>query len=120
MGSQVAIQELVDIAAKYDAEPVHVALSWLINNQGESVVAILGTSRVEHVHEGIRVMMISLTAEKTARMDEITYKIREQQTHRSTENRKHSEYLERASEWKRGQEINISNHETDAETCLLS
>lgn len=116
----MATQELGDIVAKYDAEPVQIALSWLINNQGESVVAILGTSRVEHVHEGIRVMMISLTAEKTARMDEITYKIREQQTHRRTENRKHSEYLERASEWKRGQEINISNHEADAETCLLS
>jgi diketogulonate reductase-like aldo/keto reductase len=69
IGSQAAIQELVDIAAKYDAEPVQIALSWLINNQGESVVAILGTSRVKHVHEGIRVMMISLTAEKTARLN---------------------------------------------------
>jgi len=68
-GSQAATQVLDDIAAKYDAEPDHVALSWLINNQGESVVAILGASWVKHVQEGIRAMKISITAEETARLN---------------------------------------------------
>lgn len=70
--SQPVIQVLDEIAEKLQTEPAKVALSWLINKQGEIVVAIPGASRVEHVQESIGAMQLNLSNQDTVRLDEIT------------------------------------------------
>jgi len=72
--SQPVIQVLDDIAQKYGTEPAQVALSWLINNQGDLVVAIPGASRVGHVEESIGAMNLQLSEKDLKRLDEVSRK----------------------------------------------
>lgn len=66
------IEVLDELAEKHNTEPGQVALSWVINNQGDLVVAIPGASRVGHVEESVGAMKLQLSAEDLGRLDEVS------------------------------------------------
>jgi aryl-alcohol dehydrogenase-like predicted oxidoreductase len=61
--SRPVIEVLRRIAPTYGATPSQVALNWLIAFHGETVVAIPGASRAEHVLDFIAAMTFRLSAE---------------------------------------------------------
>ena len=75
--SRPVIEVLFDLAEKHQTEPAQVALSWVIHNQGEMIVAIPGASRVGHVEESVGAMKIKLSEEDLERLDEISQQFRE-------------------------------------------
>lgn len=60
---------LEDIAAKYNATPAQVALNWVINAQGETVVAIPGVSKVDQAVQCAGAMDFTLSDEDMDRLD---------------------------------------------------
>ena len=74
--SQPIIEVLDELAEKHNTEPAQVALSWVINNQGDLVVAIPGASRVGHVEESVRAMKLQLSTGDLARLDEVSRSFR--------------------------------------------
>ena len=66
------IDALQDMAEKYDLTPGQVALNWLVNFNGEIVVAIPGASKVYQAEQNAGAMKISLSEEEMARLDELS------------------------------------------------
>jgi aryl-alcohol dehydrogenase-like predicted oxidoreductase len=66
------VEALEKIGKKYDATPGQVALNWVIHNQGESVVAIPGATKVRHVEESAGAMKFKLTDDELAQLDELS------------------------------------------------
>jgi aryl-alcohol dehydrogenase-like predicted oxidoreductase len=66
------IDALQDMAEKYDVTPGQVALNWLINFHGDTVVAIPGASKVYQAEQNAGAMKISLSEEEMARLDELS------------------------------------------------
>ncbi len=74
--SRPLIQALDEIAAKHDATPAQVALNWLINFHGETVVAIPGASKVHQAEESAGSMKFRLSDADMARLDELSSEFR--------------------------------------------
>lgn len=70
------ISALKAIADKHGATPAQVALNWLINYQGETVVAIPGASKVEQAEHNAGAMKFMLSDEDIARLDELSKEYR--------------------------------------------
>jgi aryl-alcohol dehydrogenase-like predicted oxidoreductase len=70
------IEGIVEIAARYDVTPAQVALNWLVNSQGETVVAIPGATCVEHAEENAGALEFALAGEDMARLDELSRQYR--------------------------------------------
>ena len=70
--SRPIVDALEEIGKKYDATPGQVALNWVIYNQGESVVAIPGATKVEHAKQSAGAMQFELTDDELARLDELS------------------------------------------------
>ena len=70
--SRPVIDVLEEIAAGHDASVSQVALSWLVNYNGDTVVAIPGASRPEHAAESAGTMKIGLTLEEMERIDKVS------------------------------------------------
>ncbi|NOZ72444.1 MAG: aldo/keto reductase [Chloroflexi bacterium] len=70
--SRPLIELLAEIAAVYDASISQVALNWLINFHGETVVAIPGASKIRHAQEAAGAMRFELSASDMQRIDEAT------------------------------------------------
>ena len=66
------VDALQEIAEKHDVVPGQVALNWLVNFQGESVVAIPGASKVYQAEQNAGAMKINLSAKEMARLDELS------------------------------------------------
>jgi aryl-alcohol dehydrogenase-like predicted oxidoreductase len=66
------IESLEAIAAVHDVTPAQVALNWLIQIQGESVVVIPGASSVSQAEEAAGVMEFKLTEAELVRLDQLT------------------------------------------------
>ena len=64
------IAALEEIAARYRVAPAQVALNWVINFQGESVVAIPGASKVYQAEQAAGAMRFSLSGEELSWLDE--------------------------------------------------
>jgi aryl-alcohol dehydrogenase-like predicted oxidoreductase len=74
--SRPIISALENIADKYDATPAQIALQWLINFQGETVVAIPGASMVEQAAQSAAAMKYELSEEEIARLEELSREFR--------------------------------------------
>ncbi len=74
--SRPLIEGLQDIALKHGASPTQVALSWLVNFQGETVVAIPGASTAHHAEQSAATMKFRLSEVEMARLDELTRSFR--------------------------------------------
>jgi aryl-alcohol dehydrogenase-like predicted oxidoreductase len=59
--SQPVINALKELARKYQVSLSQIALNWLIQFQGETVVAIPGATKVDHVKDNIGAMKFMLT-----------------------------------------------------------
>ena len=58
-----------ELAVKYSVTPSQVALNWLIHYHGDSVVAIPGATKEEHVKENTGTLSFRLSDEDMLRLD---------------------------------------------------
>lgn len=66
------IEALRELGEKYNATPSQIALNWLINFQGDTVVAIPGATRVEHAADNAGSMSFKLSEEELAYLDAVS------------------------------------------------
>ena len=71
------IRALKELAGKYQATPSQVALNWLINFQGEVVVAIPGATKVAQAKENVGALRFQLTKDEMDYLDKISAKLRD-------------------------------------------
>jgi len=67
--SRPVIKCVQELALKYDVTPSQIALNWLINFHGETVVAIPGATKESHAKENTGAMTFTLSAEDLALLD---------------------------------------------------
>jgi aryl-alcohol dehydrogenase-like predicted oxidoreductase len=65
------------LALKYDATPSQLALNWLINFHGDTVVAIPGATKAKHAEENPGAMRFRLSQEDMLLLDEVSKGFRE-------------------------------------------
>jgi len=58
-----------ELALKYESTPSQIALNWLINFHGNTVVAIPGATKETHAKENTRTMSFKLSDEDMAKLD---------------------------------------------------
>jgi aryl-alcohol dehydrogenase-like predicted oxidoreductase len=63
---------LKELAIKYNVTPSQVALNWLIQYNGDTVVAIPGATKEIHVKENCGSMSFNLSDEDMVRLDEVS------------------------------------------------
>jgi aryl-alcohol dehydrogenase-like predicted oxidoreductase len=63
---------LKELAVKYNVTPSQVALNWLINYSGDTVVAIPGATKEIHVKENCGAMSFRLSDEDMKRLDNVS------------------------------------------------
>ena len=61
-----------ELAAKYNVTTSQVALNWLVNFHGETVVAIPGATKESHARENTGAMHFTLSVEDMARLDRVS------------------------------------------------
>lgn len=71
--SRPLITALEEIASAHDATPAQIALNWLINFNGHTVVAIPGASRLHHAHQNAGAMKFLLSKEEMERLDRLSH-----------------------------------------------
>jgi aryl-alcohol dehydrogenase-like predicted oxidoreductase len=70
--SRPVIDELHHIASAYGVTPSQVALRWLLQFHGDTVVAIPGATKARHAQENTGTLQFSLTARELERLDELS------------------------------------------------
>lgn len=70
--SRPLIDALKVIGQAHEATVTQVALNWLVNFHGETVVAIPGASKVEHAEQNAGAMKFTLSPEEMAHIDELS------------------------------------------------
>jgi aryl-alcohol dehydrogenase-like predicted oxidoreductase len=70
--SKPVIMLLKEMAVRYHATPGQVALNWLVNFHGETVVAIPGATKECHALENSGVMKFTLSGEDMNRLDKVS------------------------------------------------
>ena len=68
--SKPIVKVLDEIALVHQVTTAQIALNWLINFNGDTVVAIPGASRASHARESAGVMKFRLTEDEMTRIDE--------------------------------------------------
>lgn len=66
------IDALKEIAQRYEATAAQVALNWLINFHGDTVVAIPGASKAHQAQESAEAMKFKLSQEEMMRLDALS------------------------------------------------
>ena len=66
--NQALVERVKAVAARHDATPAQIALAWLLA-QGEHIVPIPGTRRVERLEENAAAASLRLSAEDLAELD---------------------------------------------------
>ena len=64
-----------ELAAKYGFAIAQVALNWVINFNGETVVTIPGATKVRQAEESAGAMKFKLSKDEMARLDEVSRKL---------------------------------------------
>ncbi|MCX8063964.1 MAG: aldo/keto reductase [Candidatus Hydrogenedentes bacterium] len=70
--SKPVIDTLKKISKRYDVSPGEVALNWLINFHGDTVVAIPGATKVEQIKNNLRSLNFRLSEEEMAEIDKVS------------------------------------------------
>jgi len=70
--SRELVAALEEVAAAHDATAAQVALSWVINFHGETVVAIPAATNVSQAQQNAGAMRLELTEEEMARLDALS------------------------------------------------
>jgi aryl-alcohol dehydrogenase-like predicted oxidoreductase len=66
------IQRLRSLAGKYDGSPAQIALNWLVNFHGETVIAIPGATRVSQAQDNAGALAFKLTADELQELDQLS------------------------------------------------
>lgn len=74
--SRPLIEELRKIAAAHGATPSQVALNWLANFHGDTVVVIPGATKRRHAEENVGSMGFTLSQDELHRIDELSQQFR--------------------------------------------
>jgi len=74
--SASVVEELRRIAAKHNVTPSQVALRWLIQFHGDTVVAIPGATKVKQAQENAGVLHFQLDEEDLMKLDEVSRSFR--------------------------------------------
>jgi aryl-alcohol dehydrogenase-like predicted oxidoreductase len=67
--SRPLVKTVQELATKYGVTSSQIALNWLINFHGDTVVAIPGATKESHARENAGAMTFSLTAEDLSLLD---------------------------------------------------
>lgn len=70
--SRPVIKAIRELAVKYNVTPSQIALNWLINAQGETVVAIPGATKESHAKENAGTLTFKLTDEDLSILDKMS------------------------------------------------
>ncbi len=70
--SRPVVAALEEIAAKHNATASQVALNWLVNFHGETVVTIPGVTKPSQAAENAGAMKLKLTGDEMTRLDEVS------------------------------------------------
>jgi len=70
------IATLEEIAEKREATPAQVALNWLVNFNGETVVAIPGAKKANQAEDSARAMYLQLSHDEINTLDELSRSFR--------------------------------------------
>ncbi len=70
--SQLVIDELDKLAEKYHVTASQIALNWLINYHGDTVVAIPGATKTSHAEANTGTMNFQLSQEEMLKLDRIS------------------------------------------------
>jgi len=70
--SRRLVMAMEEIGAKYGVTPAQVALNWVINFHGDSIVTIPGATKVRQVEESAGAMKFKLSGEEMTRLDELS------------------------------------------------
>jgi aryl-alcohol dehydrogenase-like predicted oxidoreductase len=73
--SRELVQALEEIGKQYRATPAQVALNWVINAHGETIVTIPGATKVRQAEESAGAMNFKLSAIEITRLNELSQKI---------------------------------------------
>jgi aryl-alcohol dehydrogenase-like predicted oxidoreductase len=71
--SRPVVKTVQELAIKYGVTPSQIALNWLINSHGETVVAIPGATKESHALENTGTMTFTLTAEDLSILDKKSF-----------------------------------------------
>jgi len=71
-GTRPLISALDEIAQAHASSAAVVALSWLVNFYGETVVAIPGATKMSHVDQNVGALALKLTPAEMKRLDEVS------------------------------------------------
>ena len=74
--SKTLVHALEEIAVRYDATPAQVALNWLINFNGDVVVAIPGATKVHQAEESAGAMKFELSEAEMNHIDKLSREFR--------------------------------------------
>lgn len=74
--SRPLVAALMEIAASHGVTPAQVALNWLVNAHGDTVIAIPGASKPAHAHESATATAFALADEEAARLGDLTRQLR--------------------------------------------
>ena len=66
------VQALEEISAHYNATPAQVALNWVINFHGDTIVTIPGATKVHQAEESAGAQKFNLSTDEMARLDELS------------------------------------------------
>jgi len=70
--SRTLVSALEEIADRYNATAAQVALNWVINSQGDSVVTIPGVTKASQAIESAGTMKFKMSGDELARLDELS------------------------------------------------
>jgi aryl-alcohol dehydrogenase-like predicted oxidoreductase len=70
--SRPVIEVVKNLGLKYGATPSQIALSWLLNFHGDTVVAIPGATKTQHAEENAAAMKFRLSADDIGLLDEVS------------------------------------------------
>lgn len=74
--SRSLLTALGEIADRYEATPAQIALSWLLNIQGDTVVAIPGASKAHHAYQSAGAMSLRLSDDEMTLLDQLSHQFR--------------------------------------------
>lgn len=72
--SRAVVEALEEIANGHGATAAQVALNWLINSQGETVVSIPGVTNARQAEENAGAMRLRLSGDEMTRLDELSWR----------------------------------------------
>ena len=70
--SRTLVSALEEIGARYNATAAQVALNWVINSQGDSVVTIPGVTKISQAQENAGAMKFKLSINEIVQLDELS------------------------------------------------